>query len=273
MIKHIAVVEDFNNWNDWYENGKIHIDVISGKVDTHPNKGIVLKSDGAKEHGIVVGDYVQRVTKYYPCGISPKNTEQTLALEMLREKKISLNIMSGVAGSGKTLLACAHALHRFHSSKDNICKIVIAKSMTPVGRDIGFLKGDMNDKVAPWLGPFYDNFINCGYEPYRIDTMIEKGELEITPITFIQGRSISNAVIIIDEVQNLDINIIKQIITRAADGTEIILLGDQSQRFERTTSESLTYLLEKSKSSSIVSAIHLEKSLRSPLADWAVKTL
>lgn len=273
MMKHIAVVENFKHWNEWYQDNKIHLDYISNKVDVHPNMGIVLKGDGAKDHGVVIGDYVQRTKDYFPCGISPKNTEQTLALEILREKKISLKILSGVAGSGKTLLACAHALHRFHSTRDTICKIVIAKSMTPVGRDIGFLKGDMNDKVAPWLGPFYDNFINCGYEPYRIDTMIDKGELEITPITFIQGRSISNAVIIIDEVQNLDINIIKQIITRAADGTEIILLGDQSQRFERTSSESLTYLLEKSKKSDIVAAIHLEKSLRSPLADWAVKTL
>jgi PhoH-like ATPase len=106
-----------------------------------------------------------------------------------------------------------------------------------------------------------------------IEKMIERGQLEITPITFIQGRSISNAVIIIDEVQNLDINIIKQIVTRAAAGTQIILLGDQTQTFERVQSRSMDILLEKSKSSSLVGSIHLQKTLRSPISDWAVKNL
>jgi PhoH-like ATPase len=152
-------------------------------------------------------------------------------------------------------------------------KIVIAKSMTPVGREIGHLKGSMEDKVKPWLGPFYDNFIQCGVAPYEIDDMIERDILEITPITFIQGRSITNAIIIIDEVQNLDMNILKQIITRAAEGSQIILLGDQTQVFERVNSSSITTLVEKGRNSKVVGTIHLSKSLRSKLADWAVKHL
>lgn len=273
MHKHVVVIEEFDGWNEWFETGKVKIQNIKEMHLFNPNQCVVLKGQGAKEHGIVKGNFVVRAPEYYPCGLRPQNSEQTLALSLLKDTSIPLTVLSGVAGSGKTLLACAHAIERFSSTKDKIHKIVIAKSMTPVGREIGFLKGDLHDKVMPWLGPFMDNFINCGYEPYRIEKMIEDGDLEVTPITFIQGRSISNAVIIIDEVQNLDITVIKQIITRAASGSQIILLGDQTQTFEKVQSKSLDILLEKSKSSHLVGAIHLLKTLRSPIADWAVNNL
>lgn len=273
MVKHVVVIEDFEGWNEWYSDGRVRIDEIKTEHVFTPNQGVVLKGQGAKSHGIVKGKFVVRSNDYYPCGLAPKNSEQIIALSLLRDMSIPLTILSGVAGSGKTLLACAHALERLNSSKDKIHKVVIAKSMTPVGREVGYLKGDLNEKVMPWLGPFFDNFVNCGYEPYRIEKMVEDGELEITPITFIQGRSISNAVIIIDEVQNLDINILKQIITRAAEGSQIILLGDQTQTFERVGSKSLDILLERGINSHLVGSIHLLKTLRSPIADWAVNNL
>jgi PhoH-like ATPase len=273
MIKHIAVVEGFENWNQWYQEGRVELTSLNHEGSFHPNQGVVLKGGGAKDHGLVKDGCVVRIAKYFPSGVSPKNTEQTIALGLLNDPGVPLTILSGVAGSGKTMLACAHALERLDRRNDNITKIVIAKSMTPVGREIGYLPGDMQEKVLPWLGPFSDNFINCGYEPYRIEKMIEDGVLEITPVTFIQGRSITNAVILIDEVQNLDINVIKQIVTRAAAGTQIILLGDQTQVFERLGGRSIDYLLQKSKSSPLVGSIHLEKTLRSPIADWAVKNL
>lgn len=273
MIKHITVVEKFDRWNEWYQDGKVELAAVGNPEDFHPNQCVVVKGTGTKEHGLVKDGHVVRIRPYFPSDVSPKNSEQTLALGLLNDGDIPLTVLSGVAGSGKTMLACAHALERLQNRKDNVTKVVIAKSMTPVGREIGFLPGDMREKVFPWLGPFSDNFLNCGYEPYRIEKMIEDGVLEITPVTFIQGRSITNAVILIDEVQNLDINVIKQIITRAAEGTQIVLLGDQSQVFEKVSSKSLEYLLNKSKSSPLVGAIHLEKTLRSPLADWAVRTL
>lgn len=272
MIKHIVVIEGFEDWNQWYQDGVIALSEIKGEYEFHQNQGIVLKGSGCKEHGLVKGDKIVRIKHYQPSEINPKNSEQTIALGILKDPNISLVILSGVAGSGKTLLACAHALERLNS-RDKIGKIIIAKSMSPVGREVGYLKGDMHEKVMPWLGPFYDNFLNCGYMPMQIEKMIEDGELEISPITFIQGRSISNAVIIIDEVQNLDLNILKQIITRAAAGTQIILLGDQTQVFERVYEKSLDFLLERGKDSPLVGTIHLEKSLRSPIADWAVKNL
>ena len=145
--------------------------------------------------------------------------------------------------------------------------------MTPVGKDIGYLKGGMQEKVTPWLGPFYDNFLNCGIPPYEMEEMMENGELEITPITFIQGRSISNAIIIIDEVQNLELKVVKQVISRAAEGSQVILLGDETQSFERVQTQCIETLVEKGKDSRLVGHCDLQKSLRSPLAEWAGKNL
>jgi PhoH-like ATPase len=272
LSKDIVVIEGFEDWNTWYAEGKIELDTIVGDYQFYPNQGVVLKGSGCKEHGLVKGSKIVRVRHYDPCDISPKNTEQTIALSLLRDPQIPLVILSGVAGSGKTLLACAHALDRLQS-RDHIEKVIICKSMSPVGREIGFLPGDMGEKVIPWLGPFYDNFRNCGYGKDQIEIMIEKEQLEITPITYIQGRSISNAVIIIDEVQNLDLMVLKQIITRAAQGTQIILLGDQTQVFERVQGQSLNTLLEKGRPSSLIGTIHLEKTQRSAIADWAVRNL
>jgi len=268
----VIILNGFKQWDEWYKNRKIEITKVKGASQLPQNSGVILKGDGAEQLGIVRGEYIVNPKDYRPCGISSKNEEQRIALHILKDSDVPLKIISGVAGSGKTLLACAHALEQLY--KGDKSKIVIAKSMTPVGREIGFLKGSMEDKVKPWLGPFYDNFIHCGYADFHIDKMVEMGQLEITPITFIQGRSISNAIIIIDEVQNLDLDVIKQIITRAAEGSEIILLGDQTQVFEnRVKQRSIDILVEKAKPSELIGHVHLSNSLRSAIADWAVLNL
>ena len=267
----VLKVEHFSNWQTWYSQGKIKITELKIEEEVHENQPVLLGDTESRQIGIVKGEYVVKIYEYFPCKIKGKNDEQKFALSLLRDKDISLKIISGVAGSGKTMLACAHAMQQLR--RGDKTKIVIAKSMTPVGREIGHLKGSMEDKVKPWLGPFYDNFIQCGIAPYEIDEMIYGGELEITPITFIQGRSITNSIIIIDEVQNLNLNILKQIITRAAEGSEIILLGDQTQVFERVSDSSIITLVEKGRKSNVVGSIHLSKSLRSSLADWAVRNL
>jgi PhoH-like ATPase len=269
----VVTVEHFNNWQAWYSQRKITHEQLGLEegVVLHENQPIILGLEDEKQIGIVKGEYVVPILDYYPSKIGAKNDEQKIALSILKDEDIPLKIISGVAGSGKTMLACAHAMQQLrHGDKT---KIVIAKSMTPVGREIGHLKGSLEDKVKPWLGPFYDNFLQCGVPPYELEDMMDRDVMEITPITFIQGRSITNAVIIIDEVQNLDLNILKQIITRAAEGSEIILLGDQTQVFERVNNSSITTLVERGRDSRVVGAVHLSKSLRSPLADWAVKNL
>lgn len=270
MIDFLSI-EHFDNWQSWYSQDKIKIAELKIEGNLYQNQPVMLGKEGSAQIGIVKGDYIVKISDYFPCKIGAKNDEQKFALSLLKDNNIPLKIISGVAGSGKTMLACAHAMQQLRYGDKT--RIVIAKSMTPVGREIGHLKGSMEDKVKPWLGPFYDNFIQCGVAPYEIDDMIQQETMEITPITFIQGRSITNAIIIIDEVQNLNLNILKQIITRAAEGSEIILLGDQTQVFERVSDNSITTLIERGRNSNVVGAIHLHKSLRSSLAEWAVENL
>ena len=269
---YLSIIEDFAFWNEWYASQKITLAVLDETLIGKENQLVVIRGNGNQDLGIVKGSYLIKTKYYSPCNVKSKNIEQQAALTILGDNSIPLKILSGSAGSGKTLLASAHAIHRL--DKGFCSKIVIAKSMAPVGKEIGFLKGDMKEKVLPWLGPFTDNFIHCGLPPYQLEAMIDKGTLEITPITFIQGRSISDAVIIIDEVQNLDLNIVKQIITRAADNTEIIMLGDPTQVFDRSVKEdTLTILAERGEASPLVGHVRLVRSVRSPLAQWAVETL
>ena len=276
MYQGIKVIENFDKWDEWFSREKeIHLDQLPHS-DYFQNMGVVFKAaqcedlPKTKEHGIVKGEHVVHLKKYFPCGVKPLNTEQTIALELLNDDTIPLVTLFGNAGSGKTLLACAHAAHSL--KKGLVNKIVIAKSLTPVGREIGYLKGTLQEKILPWLGPFLDNFEKCELPRFHIEKMIAEGKIEITPITFIQGRSISNSIIIVDEVQNLDMNVIKQIVTRAADNCKIILLGDPSQRFEKGSLD-LTDFIEKGKMSDLVGHIFFRKSVRSPLAQWAVTNL
>lgn len=208
---------------------------------------------------------------YSPCKVKPANTEQAIALELLRDDSIPLVTLFGAAGSGKTFLACAHMLHALQKGLTG--KIIIAKNLTPVGREIGFLPGSLEEKVIPFLGPFYDNFLKLGKSKYEIEETIRKEMIEISPLTFIQGRSISNAILCIDEIQNsLSMDIVKQIITRAGDNCKVILLGDPSQRFEKGDIN-LEYLINKGKTSPLVGHLAMKKSVRSPLANWAVENL
>ena len=276
MYSGMTVIEDFSNWNEFYgKDKKLEVsDLPPGEY--FPNMGLVLKYNGAKQHALLKFDkegdrYLSPAKGYYPCKIKPANTEQTLALEMLRDDTVPLVTLFGAAGSGKTFLACAHMLHCL--AKGSTSKIIIAKNLTPVGREIGYLPGSLEEKVVPFLGPFYDNFLKLGKSKYEIEENIQLGKMEISPLTFIQGRSISNAILCIDEIQNsLNMDIVKQIITRAGDNCKVILLGDPSQRFEKGELD-LSYLIEKGKTSSLVSHLSMRKSVRSPLANWAVENL
>lgn len=275
MAKGLELVE-FHDWNNWFQNDSVTIWPILSYapdfIEFTPNLGVVLMSEDVQEHGIVKQDKIIRIkNSYHPCKIKAKNSEQTIALELLRDPEIRLVTITGSAGSGKTLLACAHALEQLRKGK--VEKIIIAKSLTPVGREIGFLKGSMEEKVLPWLGPFKDNFVQCGIDSFTMEMMIEKETLEITPVTFIQGRSIHNAIMIIDEAQNMELNVLKQIITRAAEGTKVILLGDLTQVFEKLKEPGLNIVTERGLKSNLIGHIDLVNSLRSPLADWGVKNL
>jgi len=283
----VEVLEEFENIEELYNKGEVSIPASKKYKDIqfYPNLCLVLKFNKQSALGIVKGNVIKKLDNSPKLfGISPKNKEQTLVMSLLRDPSVDLVTISGCAGSGKTLLALAYAMEQFE--KDKVQKIILCKTLTPIGREIGYLKGSMFDKVRPWLGNFYDNFEILGVPHYQLDSltsqdpnlMKENGGkyIEISPITFIQGRSISNAVIIIDEAQNLSIEVVKQILSRPSANSKVILLGDLAQVFEKGVSSDNNGLLtaiEKGKDCPFIGSIHMLKSERSRLAQWAWENL
>ena len=225
-------------------------------------------------------DQLERVEKSYAFGIKPKNAEQTFAMHALLDPEIRLVALEGFAGTGKTLLALAAALEQ----KSRYAQIILSRPIVPLSnRDIGFLPGDADDKISPYMMPLWDNlkFIRSQHgkndkKSKVIDELQERGDLELTALTFIRGRSLSNVYFIIDEAQNLTPHEIKTIITRAGEGTKIVFTGDIHQidtPYMDEQSNGFTYLIDKFKGNHLFAHIRLEKGERSELANLANQLL
>jgi len=217
-------------------------------------------------------------------GISPRNKEQSFAFDLLFDDNIPLVTLIGKAGSGKTLMAIASGMEQALGTNNvmdlgepKYKKIVVSRPVQPLGKDIGFLPGSMHEKMMPWLMPIQDNmqFI-LGNDRTMFRSYIESGEIEIEALTYIRGRSISNAFIIVDEAQNLTAHEVKTIITRVGENTKIVLTGDIEQIdnvYTNETSNGLTYCIEKFKDSPLAGHITFKKGERSRLATEASKIL
>lgn len=223
---------------------------------------------------------LERVEKEYAFGIKPKNAEQAFAVRALLNPDIKLVSLQGVAGTGKTLLALACALEQ-----NNLYdQIILARPIVPLSnKDIGFLPGDANDKIAPYMEPLWDNlkFIKNQFKENErkhksILEMEQNGKIIITPLAFIRGRSFSNTLFIVDESQNLTPHEVKTVITRAGEGTKIVFTGDIHQidsPYLDERSNGLTYLIDRLKGHKLFSHIKLEKGERSELANLANELL
>jgi len=216
-------------------------------------------------------------------GIYPKNLEQTLALDMLLNDDIKLVSLVGKAGTGKTLLSVAAGLHK-SLDEESFKKIVISRPIVPMGKDLGYLPGDINEKMNPWMKPIFDNvdFLlngkNTTGKGFCISgkELLEQNMMEVEPLTYIRGRSIPHQYMLIDEAQNLTPHEIKTIITRAGVGTKIILTGDCYQidnPFLDASSNGLSYIVERFKKEKIAAHITLLKGERSELAEIASNVL
>jgi PhoH-like ATPase len=223
---------------------------------------------------------IELVEKAHAYGIKPKNAEQTFALNALMNEQIKLVALQGVAGTGKTLLALAAALHQ----KNKYDQIILSRPIVPLSnRDIGYLPGDAEDKISPYMQPLWDNlkFIKSQFRRNErkmkwIEELQESGDLSITALTFIRGRSLTNVMFIVDEAQNLTPHEIKTIITRAGEGTKIIFTGDIHQidtPYLDEESNGLSYIIDKLKGNELFAHVKLEKGERSELADLANKLL
>ena len=214
-----------------------------------------------------------------PWGVKPLNMEQKLAFELLLNKDIQLVTLVGIAGSGKTLLALAAAMHQTLEEK-HYRKILVGRPVVAVGHDIGFLPGTKEEKLTNWMGAIYDNLSYLLERPkgsletsdMDIQMLMEEGTIEIEAVTYLRGRSLPNLLIIIDDAQNLTPHEIKTIISRAGMGAKIVLTGDPYQidnYYLDASSNGLTYLVERFKGQPLFGHLTFTKSERSPLAALA----
>lgn len=211
-------------------------------------------------------------------GISPRNAQQKMALELLLNDDIPLVTLTGKAGTGKTLLSLAAGLLK--TEDEHIYKkLLIARPVVPMGKDIGYLPGEKEEKLRPWMQPIYDNleYLFDTKSPGDIDRILDgMGSIQVEALTYIRGRSIPGQFIIIDEAQNLSKHEVKTIITRVGEGSKIVLMGDPEQidhPYLDATSNGLTYVVERFKSQGLSGHITLEKGERSMLAQLAADLL
>ena len=257
-------------------------DISVLKENIVPNGFYILKNGKSS----ILGYYnpfekqLERVEKQYVYGIKPKNAEQTFALHALLNPDIKLVSLQGVAGTGKTLLALASALEQNNLYQ----QIVLARPIVPLSnKDIGYLPGNAEDKINPYMQPLFDNlkFIKNQFgeneKKYRkIEEMEDQGKLKISALAYIRGRSLSNVIFIVDEAQNLTPHEVKTIITRAGENTKIIFTGDVFQidtPYLDEQSNGLSYLIDRLRGNDLFAHITLEKGERSELANLANELL
>jgi PhoH-like ATPase len=220
---------------------------------------------------------LEKINKTEVWSTRARNKEQQFALDLLMDPEVPVVSLIGKAGSGKTLLALAAGLEQTLGSSPRYKKIVVTKPVEPVGKDIGFLPGTLEEKMLPWLAPIQDNLqFLMGDDRMTLDMYQEKGQIEVEAMTFIRGRSISNAFIVIDEVQNMTQHEIKTVLTRVGEGTKIVLTGDIEQIdnvYIDATNNGLSYVVERLKQENITGHITLTKGERSKVATIAASKL
>ena len=219
----------------------------------------------------------RRLTRTECFRIRPRNAEQSFALQALTDPTVRLITLSGKAGSGKTLLSLAAAL----DCESDFRQVLLARPIVPLSnRDLGFLPGDATAKIEPYMQPLFDNLSVLKHENPEsrelISRMLEEERLEITPLAYIRGRSLQQTYFIVDEAQNLTPHEVKTIITRAGEGTKIVLTGDLQQidhPYLDSTSNGLAYVINRMKGQHIYAHVTLEKGVRSELSEIASNLL
>jgi PhoH-like ATPase len=260
----------------------VHAAELTLESPPTPNEYLVLRNG---KHSVLARynphtGTVQRIERPLAYGIGPRNAEQTFVLDALMNLDVQLVSITGKAGTGKTLLALAAALE----ARKHYRQILVARPIIPLSnRDIGFLPGDIQSKIDPYMKPLYDNlgviqnqFTETDSKFSRISRYLEDQKLVIEPLTFIRGRSLVKMFFIVDEAQNLTPHEVKTIITRAGEGTKIVFTGDIYQidhPYLDSQSNGLSALIEKMKGQEIYAHINLERGERSALAELASNLL
>jgi PhoH-like ATPase len=298
------VAETYENQRvefDRLTSGIVDLDLDSEEIDTFfregkltprdpapaPNSCILMRDRTNPSH-TALGRYdatkrailALRVPREGVMAVRPRNKEQSFALDLLLDESIRLVTLVGKAGTGKTLLALAAGLKR--TVEDGAySRILVSRPVMPLGRDIGFLPGDVDEKLNPWMQPIFDNLeflFSTGSRkgPRAYMELLESGQIQVEPLTYIRGRSIPQQFIVVDEAQNLTPHEVKTIITRSGDGTKIVLTGDPGQidnPYVDSASNGLTIAAERFGGEKLAAHIVLAKGERSDLAELAANLL
>jgi PhoH-like ATPase len=269
--------------DSFYAEGTVVVDAPG----LHANEYLTLKDESGKS---ALTKWDKNVGKAVPVkklregvwGIKPRNKEQHFALDLLLNDDVKLITLVGKAGTGKTLLAIAAGLQKV-TEEQVFSKLLVSRPIFPLGRDIGYLPGTIEEKLNPWMQPIYDNLeLLLGLnksdkkDGRSYAELVDLGFVEIEPLTYIRGRSLPNVFMIVDEAQNLTPHEVKTIVTRAGEGTKIILTGDPYQidhPYLDSSNNGLTTVAERFKNEQIAGHVILTKGERSPLAELATQIL
>ncbi len=253
------------------------------KNDQQPSQTAMTRFDQRQKRLQLVGRHKEGVW-----GLFARNREQLFALDLLLDDSVPLVTLDGMAGTGKTLLAIACGLQRVTDVKQ-YRRLVVARPIFPLGKDIGFLPGTLDEKLNPWMKPIFDNLeLLLGGEESsnggrgqkashpNYQTLIDQKIIEVEPLTYIRGRSLPRQFLVIDEAQNLTPHEVKTVITRAGEGTKVVLTGDRYQidnPYVDATSNGLSYVVERFRLSPMAGHVTLRKGERSALAENAAALL
>jgi len=266
----------------FYDGESIYLE--ADEVKLQPNQMVMLVSSAnEKKTGIArFMNYNRPLKKIIErsdvWGVKPRNKEQNFALDLLLDPDVPVVTLVGKAGCGKTLCAIAAGLHQTveDGQESTYRRLIVTRPIQPLGRDIGYLPGTLEEKMEPWLSPIKDNLEYLLGDRKMLDLYFDDGTIEVEAMTYIRGRSISNAYIVIDESQQLTQHEIKTILTRVGENTKIVLTGDIEQIdnvYVDETSNGLTYVVEKFKEHDISAHITLLRGERSKVATLAAKIL
>jgi PhoH-like ATPase len=270
--------------DSFFETGTLHRE----QEDLYANVCILMRDDSARPRTGLARYSAEkrelralRAPREGVMGIRPRNKEQSFALDLLLDDSVRLVTMVGKAGTGKTLLALAAGLKR--TAEDGAyARLLVSRPVMPMGRDIGFLPGDVGEKLNPWMQPIFDNLeflLVAGGKRKSIrgfDELTESGQLQVEPLTYIRGRSLPQQYVIVDEAQNLTPHEVKTVITRCGEGTKIVLTGDPFQidnPYVDSATNGLSVAVDRMRGEGITGHMLLSKGERSELANIAANKL
>lgn len=270
--------------DSFFRDGRLAVE-----ADLPANASVMLRGPGIHDRtGLGRYDKPQKTVRSLitpregVAGIRPRNREQAFALDLLLDDNVKLVTLLGMAGTGKTLLALAAGLSRV-VEEGAFTKLLISRPVMPLGRDIGFLPGDVEEKLGPWMQPLYDNLeyllVASGGKRRGMrgfEDLLDSGQIQVEPLTYIRGRSLPQQFVIVDEAQNLTPHEVKTVVTRCGEGTKIVLTGDPFQidnPYVDATSNGLSVACDRLKNEHLVGHVHLTKGERSELSNLAANRL